>query len=81
MLVAFIGFGFMKIPKKSFETLDVLKLGSEISEKPLTFGEITKLTAKLIFTEKMMLLNLQLLWTGVSIAYWSGLLILILIEN
>lgn len=38
-----------------------------------------KNTVGLIFTKKMMFLNMELLWSGVSIAFWSGVLIPILV--
>lgn len=45
-----------------------------MNQPEMTFFKLLKSTIKLIFTKKMMFFNLQLVFTGVSIAYWSGLL-------
>ena len=43
-------------------------------EEKQTFCEEITTTLKLIFTKKMMLINLLLIFSGISIAFWSGML-------
>jgi|TARA_B110000285_G_C14718165_1_gene420900 hypothetical protein len=42
--------------------------------KKETFLDVVKSTMRLCFSKKMMYMNLQLCWTGGSIAYWSSIL-------
>lgn len=44
-----------------------------------SFVQILKNTLHLIFTPKMVKVNMQLVFTGISIAYWSGILTPIII--
>lgn len=45
-----------------------------------TFIESVLSTLRLLFTKKMMFLNLQMFFTGVSISYYSGMLSTIMVN-
>ena len=45
-----------------------------------TFVESVLSTLRLLFTKKMMFLNLQMFFTGVSISYYSGMLSTIMVN-
>ena len=66
MLVSLIGFCTLKLPEGSGHSDD--------EEKP-SFMEVTRSTINLMFTEKMMMLNMELMYSGAILAYWSCLLI------
>ena len=51
----------------------------KIPEKKPTFWRETVNTVKLVFTPKMLLMDAQLLYSGTSIAFWSGMLTPIMI--
>lgn len=72
MIVAVIGFLFIRMPKK-FDLEDGQEAGHP-EEEPESFLQLLKNTVKLIFTPKMMLWNLQLVFTGISISFWSGII-------
>ena len=45
-----------------------------------TFIESVLSTLRLLFTKKMMFLNLQMFFTGVSVSYYSGMLSTIMVN-
>lgn len=80
MLVAVLGFCFVILPpKQSHVDLDQMKLMDtnykDDSAVPPSMLSEMKDTIALICTKKMMYLNMQLLWSGTSIAFWSAMLI------
>ena len=76
MMVAVIGFYFIKIPKEP-EGNDFGSIKLQV--KTPTFFEELCTTSKLIFNRKMLIIDLQLLYSGTSIAFWSGMLIPIMV--
>lgn len=70
MLISVIGFYFLKHPHK----FEVVESGSENIEEPQTFTEMIQSTLVLLWKPKMMMMNLQLMFTGISISYWSGII-------
>jgi predicted MFS family arabinose efflux permease len=80
MLLAVLGFCFVILPPKQIHVdLDQMKLMNtnykDDSAVPPSMLTEMKDTIALICTKKMMYLNMQLLWSGTSIAFWSAMLI------
>lgn len=83
MLVATVGFIFVKQPKKfdrevendEEQTEDTENQPDDVMEEEKeSFVQILKNTLSLVVNPKMMKLNMQLVFTGVSISYWSGII-------
>ena len=85
MLVSLIGFCSLRIPKGgshqhlSEEALvkdDHAYAGDEDHQKEqISFMEVTRSTIRLLFSQKMMMLNLELVYSGTILSYWSCMLI------
>lgn len=76
MLVGAFLFIFQKKPNPLLNEKG--EIDTEKEEEP-TFMELSKNTIKLMFSSKMMRFNLQIFFTGISIAFWSGILTPIMI--
>ena len=77
MIFALFGFLIIKKPRIYEEEMSVdqiTDIRSSVNEEKETFLQVTMNVLKLMVSKKMMLLNMQLIWTGASIAYWSGIL-------
>ena len=71
MMFAMPAFYVMRIPKPLEDT--------EVPVENTPFNEIVKSTIRLIKLPKMMILNMQLMWTGVTLAIYTGMLVPIMI--
>ena len=70
-MFAMPAFYVMRIPEPLEDT--------EVSVENTPFNEIVKSTIRLIKLPKMMILNMQLMWTGVTLAIYTGMLVPIMI--
>lgn len=66
MLLAVPCFAFMRIPKRSL-------MDESCAEMP--FWKVIESTLKLVTSKSMMYVNLQIIWTGVLISYYTGILV------
>jgi len=57
--------------------LSVLPVKVKHANKGDSFGESIKYTLLLMTSKRMLVLLPQIFWTGISIAYWSGLVAII----
>ena len=86
MLLSVTGYIFVKHPKedeikfvKNDDNEEEQLVVGHHQEHQESFMQILKNTITLIFTPKMTKCNMQLIFTGVSIAYWSGMITPIII--
>jgi hypothetical protein len=73
MIVAIVCFFFIVIPPEPEQELGQLK------ENEIGMMEEIKETVRLMVSKRMMYLNMQLAWEGVTIAYYNGMLIPIMV--
>lgn len=66
-------------PREFSESLVEQQAQLEDTEHAPSFLQLIKSTCRLMMSKKMMLLNPELWWTGVSIAVYSGILTPIII--
>ena len=78
MLASVFGMWFVSVPLEKKRPLLFLD-GPLQDEKELTLMENVKATFMLTFTKKMMILNLQLGWTGITIAFSQTMLVIIMV--
>lgn len=74
MIIGVLGFCCILQPKSSVENTHV-----DHDTDQRTFAELLKSTGKLMVSKKMMLMNGQMFWSGISIAIYGGLLTPILV--
>lgn len=66
-------FCFMKQPEQ-FNKLGIADmLEKENGQEERGFFEILKATMKLMFSKKSMFVNPEMIWTGISIAFYSSM--------
>jgi len=58
---------------------EIQEENEEGGEKEIGFWGLVKSTLRYMKMKRMMFINPQLFWTGVSIAFWSGILTPIII--
>lgn len=79
MWVPSLAFFLIRYPEQ-LEPSEAPSTPSDLQEKK-SFLQVVIETLKLIPNRKMMFMNLQFIWTGISIAYFSGNLTPIMVLN